>query len=240
MSQPETPSDLIAYYAARAAEYDDVYHKPERQEDIRLLRSILCELLRGHSVLEVACGTCFWTAGIAETARHIHAIDINDSVLQIASERLQRCRNVSIDRDDAFALTRSTGVFTAAFAGFWWSHLRRGDQLSQFLDILHGRLQPGALVVFADNRYVEGSSLPVTREDAEGNTYQRRRLRDGAEYEVIKNFPAEAELRNVLQARGSMLDFRWLTHYWCLSYRTRGSANLAAESEHPAPPSGNV
>lgn len=239
MSQPEAPNNLIAYYAARAAEYDDVYSKPERQEDIRLLRSILRELLRGHSILEVACGTGFWTAGIAETARHIHATDINDSVLQIASERLQRCRNVSIDRDDAFTLARYTGVFTAAFGGFWWSHVRRGDQLSRFLDILHAKLQPGALVVFADNRYAEGS-LPVIREDGEGNTYQRRRLRDGTEHEVLKNFPAEAELSNVLQARGSMLDFRWLTHYWCLSYRTRGGANLAAESKHHTPPSGDA
>jgi 2-polyprenyl-3-methyl-5-hydroxy-6-metoxy-1,4-benzoquinol methylase len=224
MSQRETPGKLIAYYAARAAEYDDVYHKPERQDDIGSLRSILRELLRGHSVLEVACGTGFWTEEIAATASHIHATDTNESVLEIASKRLRHHRNVTIDRDDAFALTGTTGVFTAAFAGFWWSHVPKGEQLCRFLNALHAKLQPGALVVFTDNRYVEGSNLPITREDADGNTYQKRRLREGTEYEVLKNFPEEAELRSLLQGRGSMIDFRWLTYYWCLSYQTCGTA----------------
>ena len=70
-----------------------------------------------------------------------------------------------------------------------------------------------------DNRYVEGSNLPITREDADGNTYQKRRLRDGNEHEVLKNFPGEEEFRSLLQGRGNMLEFRWLKYYWCLSYR---------------------
>ena len=139
-------------------------------------------------------------------------------------ERLRRCRNVTLGRDDAFALTGISGVFTAAFAGFWWSHLHRGEQLSRFLNVLHAKLQPGALVVFIDNRYVAGSSLPITREDAEKNTYQSRRLRDGSDHEVLKNFPEEAELRRILQGRGNTIDFRWLTYYWCLSYKTGGTA----------------
>ena len=118
MSPQETPDNLMAYYAARAAEYDDVYRKPERQDDIRSLRTLLRELLSGHSVLEVACGTGFWTEEIAVTASHILATDVNESVLEIASERLRHCQNVTICRDDAFALTRAKGGFTAAFAGF--------------------------------------------------------------------------------------------------------------------------
>ena len=216
--------NLIAYYAARAAEYDDVYLKPERQDDLASLRSILRELLQGHSVLEVACGTGFWTAEIAETASHVHATDVNASVLEIASQRLARHGNVSLHRDDAFTLSAASGNFTAAFAGFWWSHLRRGEQLLRFLDVLHAALQPGALVVFTDNRYVAGSSLPITREDADGNTYQKRRLRDGTEHEVLKNFPEEAELQTLLRGRGAELNFRRLTYYWCLSYRVNGTA----------------
>ena len=224
MSHEETPDKLIAYYAARSAEYDDVYHKPERQDGIGSLRLILREVLRGHSVLEVACGTGFWTEAVARTASQIHATDVNDSVLEIARDRLRHHRNVSIDRDDAFTLTGTTGVFTAAFAGFWWSHLPRSEPLCRFLNVLHARLESGALVVFTDNRYVEGSSLPITRKDADGNTYQKRRLRDGTEYEVLKNFPEEAEFRSLLQGRASKIDFRRLTYYWSLSYETRGAS----------------
>src|SRR5580700_10478931 len=99
MSQQETPDNLMAYYAARAAEYNDVYRKPERQDDIRSLRTLLRELLSGHSVLEVACGTGFWTEEIAVTASRILATDVNESVLEIASERLRHCQNVTICRD---------------------------------------------------------------------------------------------------------------------------------------------
>src|SRR5271163_2894007 len=127
MSQSESPGNLMAYYAARAAEYDDVYLKPERQEDIHSLPMILRELLSGHAVLEVACGTGFWIDEIAATASHVHATDVNDNVLEIASKRLRQRENVSIEQNDAFALTPLSGVFTAAFAGFWWSHLRRGE-----------------------------------------------------------------------------------------------------------------
>ena len=45
-----------------------------------------------------------------------------------------------------------------------------------------------------DNRYVEGSSTPVTERDADGNGYQLRKLADGSTHRVLKNFPTEAEL----------------------------------------------
>jgi SAM-dependent methyltransferase len=228
VTQRETADGLIAYYAARAAEYDEIYLKPERQDDIASLRTILRELLAGHTVLEVACGTGFWTAEIAATAKSVYATDVNASVLEIAADRLARYQSVSVHQDDAFTLSGTSGVFTAAFAGFWWSHLRRGAELPRFLDVLHAKLPPGALVVFTDNRYVAGSSLPITRQDADGNTYQQRRLRDGSEHEVLKNFPDEGELRSLLQGRGTGFDFRWLTYYWCLSYRTSGIARPAA------------
>jgi demethylmenaquinone methyltransferase/2-methoxy-6-polyprenyl-1,4-benzoquinol methylase len=231
VTQPATADNLITYYAARAAEYDEIYLKPVRQEDIASLRVILRELLAGHVVLEVACGTGFWTAEIAATAKSIYATDVNARVLEIASNRLARYRNVSVHNDDAFKLSGTSRVFTATFAGFWWSHLRRGSELIRFLDVLHAKLPPDALVVFIDNRYVAGSSLPITREDADGNTYQKRRLRDGTEHEVLKNFPDEAELRSLLQGRGGRLDFRWLTYYWCMSYRTRGISEPVAGSE---------
>jgi hypothetical protein len=48
-----------------------------------------------------------------------------------------------------------------------------------------------------DNRYVEGSSTPVTERDAEGNGYQSRKLADGSTHLVLKNFPTEAELRSL-------------------------------------------
>ena len=58
-------SELADYYRERAQEYDAVYDKPERQEDLARLRALLPPLVAGRSVLEVAAGTGYWTTALA-------------------------------------------------------------------------------------------------------------------------------------------------------------------------------
>ena len=41
-------TELAAYYAARAAEYERVYEKPERHADLAHLRHVVAEYFRGH------------------------------------------------------------------------------------------------------------------------------------------------------------------------------------------------
>src|SRR5712692_10327984 len=60
--------EMREYYARRAVEYERVYAKPERQDDLARLRRLLQADLAGHDVLEIACGTGYWTTAIAETA----------------------------------------------------------------------------------------------------------------------------------------------------------------------------
>jgi demethylmenaquinone methyltransferase/2-methoxy-6-polyprenyl-1,4-benzoquinol methylase len=45
---------MIDYYAARAAEYDKVYSKPERQTELRQIKQWLPSVLAGRAVLEIA------------------------------------------------------------------------------------------------------------------------------------------------------------------------------------------
>ena len=45
------------YYAARAKEYDQIYAKPERQADLRLVEQWLPVRFEGARVLEIAAGT---------------------------------------------------------------------------------------------------------------------------------------------------------------------------------------
>ena len=79
--------DIEQYYADRAYEYDKTYLRPERQKDIKKLNKLLKNLLSGHIVLEVACGTGYWTKTIASVSKFITAVDINNKVLQIANNR---------------------------------------------------------------------------------------------------------------------------------------------------------
>ena len=213
---PDT--DIKAYYARRAPEYDSIYEKPERREDLDRLGACLVDLFRGQDVLELACGTGYWTGVIAPSARSILATDVNEETLRIARTRTVTPGKVTFMEADAFTLEGVTGRFTAGFAGFWWSHLLR-KQMPGFLEGFHSKLAPGARVAFADNRYVEGSSSPISRADAEGNRYQIRRLSDGSEYEVIKNFPEEADLRGALDGRADDIRYTAWTYYWTVSYR---------------------
>ena len=93
------------------------------------------------------------------------------------------------------------------------------QRLPRWLDALHARLDAGARVVMLDNSYVQTSSMPITRRDAGGNTYQERVLDDGSVHEVLKNFPTREEAFAVLGPRA--VEREWIAHehYWILSYR---------------------
>jgi SAM-dependent methyltransferase len=210
---------LLEYYGKRAVEYEQVYAKPERQPELAALTLLLQGLLAGHDVLELACGTGYWTAAVAPTARSLLATDVSPEVLELASQKSYPVGRVRLQLADAYAPEQIGGRFTAAFAGFWWSHVPR-QELRRFLGPLHRRLGSGARVVLCDNRYVEGSSTPLSRTDADGNTYQRRGLQNGATYEVLKNFPSPDELDRVLGVHGATdIALTELLYYWCVTYR---------------------
>jgi len=213
-----TEASLRQYYAARAREYERVYAKPERQADLKALETLLPPMFAGCRVLEVACGTGYWTQFLAREAGGIVAVDANSETLEVAAEKPWPAGHVSFWLADAYALPDELGLFDAAFAGFWWSHVPVRDR-SQFLGSLDRRLIPGAKVVLLDNLFIEGSSAPIAHRDSDGNTYQRRRLDDGSEHVVLKNFPREAELRANIGAVGQNMQFTSLQYFWLFTYR---------------------
>ena len=211
------PPRLEQYYAKRASEYEQVYDKPERQRELEWLRGRIPAILRGRTVLEVACGTGYWTQFIAPSARRVYACDINEAVLEIAREKPIPAGKASFSRADAVTLEGVPAGCNAAFAGFWWSHVKKSS-LTQFVANLAARLEPGAVVAILDNTYAEGSSTPVSRRDAEGNTYQMRKLASGEEYEVLKNFPSSLELAEGVRPVAREAHLESLTYYWLLVF----------------------
>jgi len=217
-------ASLLDYYAERADEYELIYRKPERQADLATLAQELKATLAGHDVLELACGTGYWTRLYAPGAASVLATDLSPEVLELARSKRYPSNRVGFALADAYRVDRIPGRFTAVFAGFWWSHVPR-EQLAGFLAGLQRRFGAGTRVVFCDNRFVAGSSTPVTRRDSRGNTYQARRLQGGAEYEVLKNFPTLEEIGETLHSAGaSEIRPTELTFYWCVSYLTGNPA----------------
>lgn len=214
MTHIESP--LQSYYASRAHEYDKVYLKPERQVDLRTIEQWLPPNFAGARVLEVACGTGYWTKFIAPVASEILAIDSAPETMNIAKGRVT-VGNVEFQVGDAYALPQHEVKFEAAFAGFWYSHIPIKRQ-REFLQGLNASLKPSAKVVLLDNRYVEGSSSLITEQDDEGNTYQTRTLGNGSKHRVLKNFPTEAELKDLLHGLGTSITFTTWQYYWALEY----------------------
>jgi demethylmenaquinone methyltransferase/2-methoxy-6-polyprenyl-1,4-benzoquinol methylase len=206
------------YYAQRAREYERIYDKPERQADLARLRADIPALFEGETVLEIACGTGYWTPLIAARARSVVAVDYAVETLEVARRKTYVKQNVDFRQGDAYDLPTWPEQFSACFAGFWWSHVSL-EKIDAFLTGLHTRLVPGARVAFLDNLYVEGSSSPLARRDAAGNTYQERRLADGSRHEVLKNFPADRELEARLGRAGSEVRVTRYQYYWLASYR---------------------
>jgi SAM-dependent methyltransferase len=215
MTQVNT--SMVDYYAKRAQEYERIYDKPERQADLSLLKQLCAQTLAGRDVLEIACGTGYWTQPVSQTARSIVATDINEETLQIARAKSYGC-NVYFERADAFGLGSLAGNrFTAGLAMHWWSHLRKSE-VEAFLRNYHGIFPSGALLMFMDNRFVPGSSTPICRTDDEGNTFQTRTLADGTSHEVLKNFPTQDEILTLLAGVAARIEWRQLDYYWILKY----------------------
>jgi len=213
-------AELVDYYRRRATEYEAIYAKPERQSDLAVLRQALPQRLVGRRVLEIACGTGYWTALVAPLAASVVATDLAEEPMAIARTKAYPPGRVRFALADAYQLAEDLGRFDGALAVFWWSHipLRR---IGDFLSSLHRRLQPGARVVLMDNLYVEQSSTPIAERDADGNTYQLRRLADGSENRVLKNFPSEAELRGALRPHAARFAYRALEYYWLAEYELK-------------------
>ena len=208
---------LKQYYAARAREYERIYEKPERQADLKRLKGLLPPLFAGRRVLEIACGTGYWTQFLADQASSIVAVDANPETLAVAAEKSWPSGRVNFEVADAYVLPEELGKFDAVFAGFWWSHVPARERL-RFLGALDARLISGGKGVFLDNLYVEGSSTPLSQRDGDGNTYQSRRLDDGSEHMVLKNFPTAAELSADVAAYGYNTRFDALDYYWLFTY----------------------
>jgi len=212
-----TTPHLERYYSRRAAEYEQIYEKPERQRELEWLRRRVPELFRGRTVLEVACGTGYWTQYIAPLAKRVYAGDINEAVLEIARDKAIAPGKATFFKADAVLLDNVPPGCNAAFAGFWWSHVKK-SAIAEFTANLAARLEPGSLVGILDNTWAHGSSTAISRTDSEGNTYQMRALANGEQFEVLKNYPTPAELADAVRPVAREAHLEALNYYWMLVF----------------------
>ena len=182
------------YYSRRAEEYEEIYHRddPVRQEEQKKIENALKETLKGRRVLEIACGTGYWTQFLSETAQSIVAIDIVQEVLEIAKRKQYRCP-ISFHLEDAYNLSFEDDSFDGGLANFWYSHIPK-NRIDSFLKGFHRVLKSRSKVFIADNIYIPGIGGELVKKEGDENTYKLRRLKDGSKNLVLKNYFSTNEL----------------------------------------------
>jgi SAM-dependent methyltransferase len=214
-------NDPVArYYASSTQAADAALSRAERANDLARVRERLVQLVRGQTVLELACGTGYWTEVIAEAADQVLATDILDEMIARAQRRRYPEGKVTFRRVDGLDLPDDLGTFSCVFIGFWWSHLKRDEQ-DALLAQLRARLGRDVTLILLDDVYVEGSSTTVARTDAQGNTYEIVAAPDGERFELPKSYPADSALRKRLGGDVREIRIERLTYYWMLTCRLK-------------------
>ncbi len=210
------------YYAAVAATYDLQYERPEVEDDLEELHEALAELLNGHKVLELACGSGYWTEIIADVAESVHAIDNSPQMLAAARERGLDNDFVQFTEADAFNLPAdiAPGQYTACFAAGFWSQVPRSGQ-DKYLAQLRAKLGKDVLLVLLDANHVDGFSPPIARTDLDGNTFHILTDTKGERYDVAQSYPSDSWLRKRLSGAAKEVRIERLEHYWLATCRLK-------------------
>jgi ubiquinone/menaquinone biosynthesis C-methylase UbiE len=210
-------NDLSEYYSKRAKEYEGIYHRddPVRQSEQNEIAAAIKEVFKDLRVLEVACGTGFWTTFLSEVAKNITAIDISDEVLAIARSKKYQCV-VNFQNADAYKLPFERNTIDGGMANFWFSHVPK-EKTEFFLDEFYRVLTANAPIFMADNVFNKGVGGELVKKQGDVNTYKMRNLENGEKYEVLKNYYTESQLKDIF-GKYKRVEIFYGTCFWFVKY----------------------
>jgi SAM-dependent methyltransferase len=204
--------EQIAYYRARADEYDRMLMRERRYDvdgldpaspdrdtrELAVVEARLNELGPFGDVLEMACGTGWWTKRLAKLARSVTAIDASPEMLRILRRRV-RAAGVRVVRADVFDWTPDR-AYDLVFFGFWLSHVPP-DRFEEFWRVVRASLSPRGRVFFVDEMKWDGvEGYEEALGDDRGTTM--RPLEDGRRFRMVKVYHRPPELQLRLSALG--------------------------------------
>ncbi|MFC1802672.1 class I SAM-dependent methyltransferase [Thermoproteota archaeon] len=186
--------DMVKYYRDRAKEYEEIYEwrSTSRQKEQELLGSKLNKTFKDRRVLDIGCGTGYWTQRISETAESIVGIDINEAVLEIARSKKYGCP-AEYRVMDAYNMDFGETKFNGAIASFMLSHVLKQD-IPSWIEHIHSVFEPGAHVFIADNNYIEENLGKLQTKPDDPNTYKLRTLNNGTQHLIVKNYFTTTDL----------------------------------------------
>jgi SAM-dependent methyltransferase len=172
----------IAYYRARAAEYDATSTPegdPFAAAADRIRVALRASELRGR-ILELAAGTGQWTGLLASEADELTATDASVEMLALNAAKVKD-PSIRYRVADVFALD-PTHDHDVVFFGLWLSHVPV-TRFEAFWRLVAGLLAPGGRAVFVDE-----AAHGLWGEDwlDEKGGVVRRTLLDGSVHRAVK------------------------------------------------------
>ncbi|MCY4060873.1 MAG: methyltransferase domain-containing protein [Chloroflexi bacterium] len=199
----------IEYYRARAPEYDDWFYRRDRYDqgeahtrqwrrEIRQVRDQLHRVTDLGHILELAPGTGIWTAELIQIGERVSALDASPEMIAINRAKLGSER-VDYQLVDLFRY-QPARQYDMVFFGFWLSHVP-ADKLPRFLETVHDALKPGGRLFLVDSRALDLAKNRTGTANL-GADLQRRALKDGRQFDIVKVYYEPAELTETLREHG--------------------------------------
>lgn len=208
---------IVDYYRARAAEYEQIYYRdvPERRQEIADHFEFVEKLAAGKTVLELACGSGYWTQAAAKNAREVISTDI---ALEMIKEAQHKKYNspVTFINCDIYDLPFKSAAFDLIIIGFWFSHEPK-QNYSRFFEIIERPLKDDGQIWLIDNNPpAEGTKSDFLHTDQAGNNFKNRRLNDGREFSILKNYFNRNELLDIFSKPFCISQLTHNKCYWSL------------------------
>lgn len=194
----ELIDEQIAYYRARAAEYDATSSPegdPFADAADRVRAALRAFEPRGRA-MELAAGTGQWTRILADHADELVVTDAAPEMLELNRAKVGE-RGIDYRVADAFAMD-ATHEFDVVFFGFFLSHVPAG-RFEPFWRVVEGVLAPGGRVFFVDE--AAHGLWDEDWVDREAGIV-RRPLTDGRVHRAVKVLWAPDELERRLAGLG--------------------------------------
>lgn len=225
-------AEQVAYYRARAGEYDEWWRREGRydhgaeakrrwQDEVAAVERALEEFAPGGDVLELACGTGWWTRRLAEYAQTLTCVDASSEVIAINRARLAEAghRPARYLEADLFGW-RAERRYDVVFFSFWLSHVPP-ERFDGFWSMVAEALKPHGRVFLIDSWRETSRGAHDPHRPAEAGL-QERELNDGQTYRIVKLFYEPDLLAARLRRSGWRAELHRSEHYFIY-----GSAELA-------------
>ncbi len=221
--------EQIAYYQARAGEYDEWFYRLGRYDrgpelNQQWFDEVKQVMERLHSIgplgetLELACGTGIWTEQLLRISQHVTALDASPEVIAVNRDKLKSDK-VDYQQADLFNWTPER-QYDLVFFSFWLSHVPP-DRLDAFLAQVAAATRPGGQVFIVDSRRIATSTAidhaPYDPEDI----HHVRKLNDGREFTIYKIFYEPNSLRAKLAEFGFEAEAQFSPNYFIYAHGRR-------------------